>query len=95
MGLQKNDIENIGISLTSHSPSVTLSLPSGEGGGHMSQSENSNINLENTVDNLQDALSLLIILENDLATQQSDEIYLRVVRMIHEILRKVLEGLKM
>lgn len=61
----------------------------------MSQSENSNVNLENVADNLQDALSLLIILENDLATQQSDEIYLRVVRMIHEILRKVLDGLKM
>ncbi len=61
----------------------------------MSQSENNNINLENVVDNLQDALSLLIILENDLTTQQSDEIYLRVVRMIHEILRKVLDGLKM
>ncbi len=61
----------------------------------MSQSENSNVNLENVVDNLQDALSLLIILENDLTTQQSDEIYLRVVRMIHEILRKVLDGLKM
>ena len=61
----------------------------------MSQSENSNVNLENVVDNLQDALSLLIILENDLTTQQSYEIYLRVVRMIHEILRKVLDGLKM
>ena len=61
----------------------------------MSQSENNNINLENVVDNLQDALSLLIILENDLTTQQSDEIYLRVVRMIHEIMRKVLDGLKM
>ena len=61
----------------------------------MSQPENNNINLENVVDNLQDALSLLIILENDLATQQSDELYLRVVRMIHEILRKVLDELKM
>ncbi len=61
----------------------------------MSQSENSNVNLENVVDNLQDALSLLIILENDLSTQQADEIYLRVVRMIHVILRKVLDGLKM
>ena len=61
----------------------------------MSQSENSNVNLENVVDNLQDALSLLIILENDLSTQQADEIYLRAVRMIHEILRKVLDGLKM
>lgn len=61
----------------------------------MGQSENSNNNLENVVDNLQDALSLLIILENDLTTQQLDEIYLRVVRMIHEILRKVLDSLKM
>ncbi len=61
----------------------------------MSQSENSNVNLENVVDNLQDALSLLIILENDLSTQQADEIYLRAVKMIHVILRKVLDGLKM
>ena len=55
----------------------------------MSQSENSNINLENVVDNLQDALSLLIILENDLTTQQSDELYLRIVRVIHNLLREV------
>lgn len=55
----------------------------------MCQSENSNNNLENVADNLQDALSLLIILENDLATQQSDEIYLRAVRVIHNILRDV------
>ena len=60
----------------------------------MSQSENK-INVEEARENLQDALSLLIILENDLTTQQSDEIYLRVVRVIHEILRKVLDGLKM
>lgn len=55
----------------------------------MSQSENSNVNLENVVDNLQDALSLLIILENDLSTQQADEIYLRAVRVIHNLLRDV------
>ena len=55
----------------------------------MSQSENSNVNLENVVDNLQDALSLLIILENDLSTQQSDEIYLRAVRVIHNLLIEV------
>ncbi len=54
----------------------------------MSQSENK-INVEEARENLQDALSLLIILENDLTTQQSDELYLRIVRMIHEILRKV------
>lgn len=60
----------------------------------MSQSENK-INVEEAKENLQDALSLLIMLENDLSTQQADEIHLRVVRMIHEILRKVLDGLKM
>ncbi len=60
----------------------------------MSQSENK-INVEEARENMQDALSLLIILENDLSTQQADEIYLRAVRMIHEILRKVLDGLKM
>jgi hypothetical protein len=65
-----------------------------KGGRRMSQSENK-INVEEARENMQDALSLLIILENDLTTQQSDEIYLRVVRMIHEILRKVLDGLKM
>lgn len=58
-----------------------------KGGRHMSQLENK-INVEEAKENLQDALSLLIMLENDLATQQSDELYLRIVRMIHEILRK-------
>ncbi|RKI77130.1 hypothetical protein D7V83_18910 [bacterium 0.1xD8-71] len=54
----------------------------------MSQSENK-INVEEARENLQDALSLLIILENDLTTQQSDEIYLRAVRVIHNLLRDV------
>lgn len=54
----------------------------------MSQSENK-INVEEARENLQDALSLLIILENDLTTQQSDEIYLRAVRVIHNLLREV------
>ena len=54
----------------------------------MSQSENK-INVEEARENLQDALSLLIILENDLTTQQSDEIYLRTVRVIHNLLRDV------
>ncbi len=54
----------------------------------MSQSENK-INVEEARENLQDALSLLIILENDLATQQSDELYLRIVRVIHNLLREV------
>lgn len=54
----------------------------------MSQSENK-INVEEARENLQDALSLLIILENDLSTQQSDELYLRIVRVIHNLLREV------
>mgnify|MGYP001060474953 FL=1 len=54
----------------------------------MSQSENK-INVEEARENLQDALSLLIILENDLSTQQADEIYLRAVRVIHNLLRDV------
>lgn len=54
----------------------------------MSQSENK-INVEEARENLQDALSLLIILENDLTTQQSDEIYLRADRVIHNLLRDV------
>ena len=54
----------------------------------MSQSENK-INVEEARENLQDALSLLIILENDLTTQQADEIYLRAVRVIHNLLRDV------
>lgn len=59
-----------------------------KGGRRMSQSENK-INVEEARENLQDALSLLIILENDLTTQQSDEIYLRAVRVIHNLLRDV------
>ena len=59
-----------------------------KGGGRMSQSENK-INVEEARENLQDALSLLIILENDLSTQQADEIYLRAVRVIHNLLRDV------
>ena len=58
----------------------------------MSQSENK-INVEEARENLQDALSLLIILENDLSTQQADEIYLRAVRVIHNLLRDVQEEL--
>lgn len=54
----------------------------------MSQSENK-INVEEARENMQDALSLLIILENDLSTQQADEIYLRAVRVIHNLLREV------
>lgn len=59
----------------------------------MSQSENIKINVEGARENLHDAISLLIMLENDLSTQQSDEIHLRAVKVIHEILRKVQQEL--
>ena len=55
----------------------------------MSQSENIKINMEGVRENLHDAVSLLIMLENDLSAQQSDEIHLRAVKVIHGILRKV------
>ena len=59
----------------------------------MSQSENITINVEGAREDLQDAISLLIVLENDLSSQESDEIHLRVVRVVHEILKKVLHEL--
>ncbi len=55
----------------------------------MSQPENIKINVEKAKEYLQDALSLIIMLENDLSTQESDEIHLRAVRVVHEILKKV------
>ena len=42
---------------------------------------------------LQNAVSLLIMLENDLDTQQSDEVHLRAVKVTHEILKAVLNEL--
>lgn len=55
----------------------------------MNQSENIKINVEKARENLQDAISLLIMLENDLSTQESDEIHLRAVKVTHEILKEV------
>lgn len=40
---------------------------------------------------LQDALSLVIILENDLQSQKVDEVYQRIVHIIHEILKSAAE----
>ena len=47
----------------------------------MCQLENNSINVESVKENLQDAISLLIMLENDLSIQESDEIHLRAVKM--------------
>lgn len=59
----------------------------------MSQSENKKLNVEKARENLQDAVSLLIMLENDLSSQHSDEIHLRTVKVTHEILKTVLNEL--
>lgn len=59
----------------------------------MCQAENNSINVESVKENLQDAISLLIMLENDLSTQESDEIHLRAVKIVHEILKKASQEL--
>lgn len=42
----------------------------------------------NTInEKLQDALSLIIILENDLQSQKVDEVYQRTLHIIHEIIK--------
>lgn len=51
------------------------------------------MNPENIKEGIQNAISLLIVLENDLDTQQSDEIHLRVVKIAHNILKTTLNEL--
>ena len=48
---------------------------------------------EHIKEKLQNAISLLIMLENDLSSLHSDEISLRVVKMTHEILKDTLNEL--
>ena len=48
---------------------------------------------ENFREGIENAVSLLIMLENDLSSQHSDEIHLRAVKVIHEILKAVLKEL--
>ncbi len=52
------------------------------------------MNQTNIKEKLQDAISLLIMLENDLSSQHSDEIHLRAVKVIHGILKTALDGLQ-
>ncbi|MBD5453795.1 MAG: hypothetical protein HDR30_05690 [Lachnospiraceae bacterium] len=59
----------------------------------MCQMGDNSINVESVKENLQDAISLLIMLENDLSTQESDKIYLRAVKIVHEILKKASQQL--
>ena len=43
---------------------------------------------------LQDALSLVILLENDFEAQGMDEMYCRIIHMIHENLRLAVQDQK-
>ncbi len=43
---------------------------------------------------LQDALSLVILLENDFEAQGMDEMYCRIIHMIHENLRLTVQDQK-
>lgn len=36
---------------------------------------------------LEDAMSLIILLENDLSIHQSDDLYSRIMKMIHNIIK--------
>lgn len=43
---------------------------------------------------LQDALSLVILLENDCESQQTDEVHQRTIHIIHEILKLAINDLE-
>ncbi len=49
----------------------------------------------NTInEKLQDALSLLIILENDFQSQHTDEVYQRTIHVIHEQLKSAIQDIE-
>lgn len=43
---------------------------------------------------LQTVLSLIILLENDMQQQQSEEVYQRVIHIIHEQLRDAIQDIE-
>ena len=48
----------------------------------------------NVYEKLEDVLSLIILLENDFATQGADELYKRAMRMIHQLIVSIQKELK-
>ena len=60
----------------------------GKGENHMEKELNT-IN-----EKLQDALSLLIILENDFQSQHTDEVYQRTIHVIHEQLKSAIQDIE-
>lgn len=49
---------------------------------------------KNIKENLQDAVSLLLLLENDLSQQREDEVYQRTVKIIHKIITSAITELE-
>lgn len=50
--------------------------------------------IETVSNQLQTILSLIILLENDMQQQQSEEIYQRVIHIIHEQLRDAIQDIE-
>ena len=50
--------------------------------------------IETVSNQLQTILSLIILLENDMQQQQSEEIYQRVIHIIHEQLRDAIQNIE-
>lgn len=49
----------------------------------------------NTInEKLQDILSLVILLENDLQQQQADDVYQRTIHVIHEQLKSAIQNIE-
>lgn len=53
----------------------------------------SGINLDKINEELLNVLSLIIVLESDMEAQKSDDVYLRLVRMVHEGIKNVRDSL--
>lgn len=51
------------------------------------------ISLDNINEELQNILSLLIVLESDMEAQKSDNVHLRLVKMVHNNVKKIQENL--
>lgn len=50
--------------------------------------------IETVSNQLQTVLSLIILLENDMQQQQSEEVYQRVIHIIHEQLRDAIQDIE-
>lgn len=49
--------------------------------------------IEEINDKLQDAISLILLMENDFSMQTSDEVYTRSIKMVHRLIKSAQEDL--